>query len=79
MSGDKRVIVGGTEYTIDEKRRSIDSVVGDIRQALANGGLAEVPVLDAKGKPVSLLLPGGHAGAVVLDLGPGPRPDEMSP
>jgi hypothetical protein len=78
MSGDKRLIVGGAEYVIDENRGEIDAIVRDIRQVLANGGLTEVPVLDVKGNPVTLLL-GGHAGAVVLDLGPGPRPNELSP
>jgi hypothetical protein len=83
MSGDKRIIVGGVSYVIDEGpqggERDIDAIVADIRRALTDGGLAEVPVLDWNGNRMTLLLPGGQTGPVVLDLGLGPRPNEMSP
>lgn len=83
MSGDKRVIVGGNSYVIDEgpegSERNIDAIVAEFRRAMTSDGLAEIPVLDGDGKRMTLLLRGGDTGPVVLDLGLGPRPNEMSP
>ena len=80
MSGDKRVVIGGHSYVIDEgDERGIEAIVAEIRSALADGRMVEIPVLDWNGNRMSLLLPAGYAGPVVLDLGLGPRPNEMSP
>jgi len=80
MSRANRIIVGGVSYVIDEDRgKTIETIVDEIRKALTQGRLAEVPVLEANGNRVTLLLAGGHAGAVVLDIEPWPKPHEMSP
>jgi hypothetical protein len=80
MSGDKRVVIDGHSYVIDEgDGREITAIVAEIRSALTDGRLVEIPVLDSNGNRMTLLLPGGYAGPVVIDLGLGPRPNEMSP
>ncbi len=80
MSGVKRVVVGGHSYVIDEgDERGIEAIVAEIRSALTTGQMVEIPVLDWNGNRMSLLLPAGHSSPVILDLGLGPRPNEMSP
>jgi hypothetical protein len=80
-SGDKVLRVNGVDYIIDESAEDTDAaaVVGQIEQALAEGTLVKVPVLDAKSNRMTLYLNGRQVDTVVLDLGEGDRPGEISP
>ena len=72
----KRIIIGQSEWTIDDK--DVETVVGQVKTALASGDTAEIVVLDEKDRPVTVLLNGRVAPTVVLDLGLDPRPGEIS-
>ncbi len=79
-SGDKRLRVGGLDFIIDEGAGTdIATIVGQIEQALQDGTVVKVPVLDQKRNRMTLYLNGGKADAVVIDLDEGPRPGEISP
>lgn len=72
----KRVIIGQSEWTIDE--RDVQSVVEQIKAALENGTVAELVLLDGAGRPVTVYLNGRAAVTVVVDLDRDPRPSEIS-
>lgn len=74
--GRKRVIVGGSEWAIDEQ--DLDGVVTQIRTAMAEGTVAELSLLDGAGRSVTVYLNGKVAETVVVDLDRGPRPGEIS-
>jgi hypothetical protein len=79
MSGEKRLRVGAFDYVIDESARDIETIVGDIRTAMTDGAVVEVPVLDENARRMTLFLRGGQIDALVLDLDEGVRPGEISP
>jgi hypothetical protein len=74
MSG-KKVIIGQSEWTIGE---GAEGVVDQIKLALEKGTVEELALLDGAGNQVSVYLNGKVVETVVVDLGEGPRPSEMS-
>jgi hypothetical protein len=72
--------VGRFDYVLDEDAgKDIATIVAEIRQALTDKSVTDVPVLDEHRRRMTLLLNGAAADAVVIDLnGGGPRPGEMS-
>ncbi|WBB80608.1 hypothetical protein O7606_04245 [Micromonospora sp. WMMD882] len=72
----KRVIIGQSEWGVDE--RDVDTVVEQIKTALAEGAVAELVLLDGAGRPVTVYLNGRAAVTVVVDLDRDPRPSEIS-
>jgi hypothetical protein len=79
-SVDKVLRVGGVDYVIDEgDGADIARIVDQVEQALRDGGVVKVPVLDAERRRMTLYLNGGRIDVVVIDLAEGPRPGEISP
>lgn len=72
----KRVIIGQSEWAIDE--RDVETVIGQIKSALADGTVAELVLLDSADRPVTVYLNGRTAVTVVVDLDRDPRPSEIS-
>jgi hypothetical protein len=79
-SENKVLRLGGVDYVIDEDAGTeIEAIVTRIEQAVEQGIIAKVAVLDAERNRMVLYLNGRQVDAVVLDLGEGRRPGEMSP
>jgi hypothetical protein len=79
-TGGKRLRVGQFDYVLDEEGGTdVATVVAQIKLALAEKSVVEVPVLDEKRNPMTLYLNGGQVDAVVIDLNGSPRPGEISP
>lgn len=72
----KKIIIGQSEWTI--KDAEAEAVVRELREALTKGTTVELPLVDAKGRAVSLFVNGATVPSLVLDLDEGPRPSEMS-
>lgn len=72
----KRVIVGQSEWAIDEQ--DVENVVDQIKSALDKGTVAELPLLDGAGRAVTVYLNGKVAETVVVDLDRGARPSEIA-
>jgi hypothetical protein len=90
MSETTKLRVSGHEYVLDSRASAGTAVVDEIRQAMAQGTVVAVPVLDEADKPATLVLHGGRVDAVLVGAGPteadplgpdrtGPKPSEMSP
>jgi hypothetical protein len=78
--GDKTIRVGDVSYVIDEGGDTdIAGIVAQIEHALQNRTVVLVPVLDAGRNQLRLYLNGAAVESVVLDLGEGSRPGEISP
>lgn len=75
MAG-KRVIIGQREWGVEDAR--YDEVRSRIKEALESGSVAELPLLDADGRPVTVFLNGRVTPTVVVDPDAGPRPTEIS-
>jgi hypothetical protein len=74
MNG-KRLTIGDAEYGIEDK--TVDTVVEQVKNAMQNGAVASLPLLDGKGRPVTVYLNGKVATTVVVDLDGDPRPSEI--
>jgi hypothetical protein len=73
--GSKRVIIGQSEWGIDDA--NVSDVVAKIKAAMENGEVAELELLDSAGRRVTVYLNGKVAPSVVVDLDLGPRPTEI--
>jgi hypothetical protein len=79
-SGDKVLRVGSASYVIDEGTGTdIAAIVAQVEQALGDGTVVKVPVLDADKNRMTLYLNGGRVDTVVFDTGDGSRPGVISP
>lgn len=79
MAEQKRLRVGRFNYVLDEyELDDIAVVTGQIQQAMADGGVVSVNVLDEHGRRLTLYLNGSLLDVVAVDLGLGPRPGEIS-
>jgi hypothetical protein len=75
--GDKRLRIGGFEYTVDESADG--DIVAQIRAALSKKTVVEVPVLDEKQNRMTLYINGAQVDAMAIDPEDGIRPGELSP
>ena len=74
--GRKRLIVGQSEWVIEDD--AVNVVTDKIRDAMENKKAAELTLLDAAGRPVTVYLNGNTVQTAVVDLDMGPRPTEIS-
>ena len=75
--GRKRIIIGDKEWAIDESAKQ--DVPGLVQQALTNGTVEALAVLDGANRQVTLYLNGKQSPYVVVDLDLGaPKPTEIS-
>lgn len=72
----KKLIIGQAEWFIADAEA--DAVSRLVRDAMTNRTTVELRLYDAAGRPVTVFLNGAVTASVVLDLGLGPRPSEMS-
>jgi hypothetical protein len=73
MSG-KTLSVGRFEYGIEDD--DYETVVEQVKNALENGTVAQVPVLTSDKRPVILFINGSATDAVVIDPDTDGRPHE---
>ena len=73
---DKRIIIGQSEFGFADEQQ--DSIIGQIKQAVADGASVVLGLLNPDGKPVEVILSGRSVEIVVIDLNSGPRPSEIS-
>jgi hypothetical protein len=75
--GRKRVIIGQSEYGIDEAQ--VEEVTTQIKEAMETGTVAALPLLDGANRRVTVYLNGRITPSVVVDLEiEGPKPTEIS-
>lgn len=74
--GSKYISVGQQEWVFPEG--DIDATVKSVKAALDNGTVAEVALLDAHGRAVTVCVNGRTVETVTLDLSGDPRPSEIS-
>jgi len=72
----KRVIVGQSSWAVAD--RDVDNVLGQIRDAMEGGSVAQLPLLDTGGRPVTVYVNGRTVETVVIDLNGDGRPGEIS-
>ena len=72
----KKLIIGQQEWQIADA--DAEAVVRQVRDAMTNRTVVELPLADSTGRAVTVFLNGAAAASVVLDLDEGPRPSEMS-
>jgi len=72
----KKVIIGQTEWVIPDGE--LVTVWSLIRTAMADGSRAELELLDADKRPVTVYLNGATVDMVVVDPDGDPRPTEWS-
>jgi hypothetical protein len=73
--GRKRVIVGQSEWGIDDK--NVADVVAKVRTAMTSGTTVELVLLDGANRSVTVYLNGKLLPSVVVDLDMGPEPTEI--
>jgi hypothetical protein len=73
--GRKRVIIGQSEFGIHDS--DVDSVTTSIRQAMEEGKVVALPLLDGANRQVTVYLNGQVALSVVVDVDLGPKPTEI--
>jgi hypothetical protein len=73
---DKRVTVGQSSWQLPEG--DVEGIVKQIREAVQNGSVADLELLDESGRTVRVLFNGKAVQTVELDLGEGARPSEIS-
>jgi hypothetical protein len=71
-----RIVVGQSEWTFPEG--DVAKTLELIKSAMENGSVAELELVDASGRTVSVYLNGAVVPTVVVDLGDGARPSEIS-
>ncbi|MEY9861171.1 hypothetical protein ABH935_006811 [Catenulispora sp. GAS73] len=76
-STDKQITVDGAVWILPQEPDAAD-VFKQIEDALDNGTVARVAVLDAKRRRVEILINGRTVTSVVLDACVDPRPSETS-
>ncbi len=74
--GRKRVIIGQSEWGIDDK--SVDETISNIKSALESGKVAEVQLLNAADRPVTVYINTKAVETIVIDLDSDPKPSEIS-
>lgn len=74
--GRKRVIVGQSEWGIEEDQ--VKQTKSSIEAALHDGTVAELQLLNAAGRPVTVYLNAKAVDTVVIDLDSDPKPSEIS-
>jgi hypothetical protein len=74
--GRKRVIIGQVEWGIHDS--DVETVATRVKEAMENGTVAELPLLDGADRQVTVYLNGKTALSVVVDLDLGPKPTEIS-
>jgi hypothetical protein len=72
----KKLIVGQSEWTIDEAEEQ--NVTNQIREAMQTGTSAELSLLDAAGRPVTVFLNAATAATAAIGYDGNPRPGEMA-
>jgi hypothetical protein len=72
----KKLIIGQAQWSVADA--DADAVGRLVREAMTNRTTVELPLYDAHGRAVTVFLNGAATASVVLDLGGGPRPSEMS-
>ena len=72
----KKVIVGASEWGLQDGDAA--DVLTRIKSAMTDGGVAELPLVDSAGRPVTVYVNGRTTDTVVVDLDGGPRPSEFS-
>jgi hypothetical protein len=74
MSG-KRITIEGIEYGLENAQ--VDTVLDLIKNALENGSVAALPLLDGTKRPVTVYVNGRVVATVVVDLDGDSRPSEI--
>jgi predicted RNA-binding protein with PIN domain len=74
MSG-KKLSIGRFDYGIEDE--NFDTVVEQVRNALENGTVAQLPVVTSDKRQVILFLNGSATDAVVIDPDSDGRPHEF--
>lgn len=72
----KRVIIGGSEWGIDDA--DVADVTAKIKAALENGTVAELALVDGANRLVTVYLNGKATASVTVDLDLGPKPTEIA-
>jgi hypothetical protein len=72
----KRVIVGQSSWAVGD--RDVDTVLADIRTAMEGSSIAQLPLYDSDGRPVTVYVNGRTVQTVVVDLDGDGRPGEIS-
>ncbi|HEV2637926.1 MAG TPA: VCBS domain-containing protein [Actinocrinis sp.] len=73
---ERRVIVGQSEWAFPAG--DVTATVESIKTALETGAVVALDLVDGSGREVTVYLNGKAAQTVVVDLGGGPRPSEIS-
>jgi hypothetical protein len=74
--GRKRIIVGQSEWGVEDDL--VKDTIDRIKEALETNSLAELQLLNAAGRPVTVYLNAQAVQTVVIDLDLDPRPSEIS-
>lgn len=72
----KKLIVGQSQWDISDRDAPV--VVKQVREAMETGSLVDLPLIDDRGRAVTVLFNGKLVSTAVLDLDEDPRPSEMA-
>ena len=75
MSG-MQLIVGQDRWSIPAD--NVEDVAKQVQQAMEEGTVAQLGLLDTAGRPVKVWFNGRVAATAVLDIGEDPRPSEFA-
>ena len=74
-----RLIVGTSEWGIDDHVGDVAGIVASIENAMRDGEVVKLPLLDGAGRRVTVYYNGRTGTTLTLDFGDDSRPGTISP